>query len=59
MELTPKPGHPIGYARVSTLEQNVQAQAGALQAAGCERIFTEQVVRVAPAELAALKAERA
>lgn len=58
-ELTPKPRHLIGYACGSTLEQNVQAQADVLQAAGRERIFTEQAVRVAPAELAALKPERA
>jgi hypothetical protein len=29
----------IGYARVSTKEQDTTAQASALKAAGCERIF--------------------
>ena len=32
----------VGYARVSTLDQNPQLQTDALQAAGCERIFTEK-----------------
>lgn len=32
----------IGYARVSTLEQDTQAQISALQSAGCERIFQEK-----------------
>jgi DNA invertase Pin-like site-specific DNA recombinase len=34
----------IGYARVSTLEQNVDLQHAALAAAGCNRIFTDQGV---------------
>lgn len=33
----------IGYARVSTLEQDPALQHDALDAAGCERVFTERV----------------
>jgi DNA invertase Pin-like site-specific DNA recombinase len=33
----------IGYARVSTLEQNAQLQQDALNEAGCEKIYTDQV----------------
>ena len=33
----------IGYARVSTLDQNPQHQIEALNEAGCEKIFTEKI----------------
>ena len=33
----------IGYARVSTLDQDPQHQVKALKASGCSRIFTDQI----------------
>jgi DNA invertase Pin-like site-specific DNA recombinase len=38
-----KRGLLIGYARVSTLDQNLALQQDALTGAGCEKIFTEQM----------------
>ena len=40
----------IGYARTSTVEQGASfdAQHAQLRAAGCEKVFAEQVSAVAP-----------
>ena len=36
-------GYTIGYARVSTLDHNLALQRDALEEAGCEKIFIEQM----------------
>jgi DNA invertase Pin-like site-specific DNA recombinase len=36
-------GYKIGYARVSTLDQNLALQQDALREAGCQKIFIEQI----------------
>ena len=33
----------IGYARISTLEQNLDLQVDALKKEGCEKIITDEV----------------
>lgn len=44
----PASGAIIGYARVSTDEQNLDLQLRALEKAGCERIYSETCSAVAP-----------
>ena len=46
----------IGYARVSTSEQNLDLQLAALQAAGCSRIYTDQGISGADFERPGLTA---
>lgn len=41
--MTTSTGAKIGYARVSSREQNLDSQIDMLQAAGCEKIFQEKV----------------
>lgn len=42
-EATPAPGERIGYARVSTEEQNLDMQVAALDRAGCLRVMSEKL----------------
>lgn len=37
------PGYRIGYARISTLDQNLALLQDALKLSGCEKIFIEQI----------------
>jgi len=39
---TPRAGYLVGYARVSTLEQDLALQRDALEVVGCQRVFTDQ-----------------
>lgn len=45
----------IGYARVSTFDQNLDLQVQALQQAGCEKIFKDEGISGAKAERPGLK----
>ncbi len=40
----------IGYARVSTRDQNLDMQVSALTDAGCEKIYSEKVSGIAHRE---------
>jgi DNA invertase Pin-like site-specific DNA recombinase len=37
----------IGYARVSTADQNIDAQLSALKKAGCEKLYQDQTLQEA------------
>ena len=47
---------PVGYARVSTLDQNLDLQLSALEKAGCEKLYQDQISGT-KAGLAAAKAK--
>lgn len=48
MTVDKRPGRLIGYARVSTLEQNLDMQIEALNRAGCKPIHIEKVSAARP-----------
>jgi DNA invertase Pin-like site-specific DNA recombinase len=41
----------IGYARVSTFDQNPDLQKDALEKTGCEKIFTDTIMERCPKDL--------
>lgn len=54
----PDSGAVIGYARVSTVEQNLAMQVEALERAGCHRVITEKVSAVSSKRVELEKALR-
>ena len=55
-------GHLLGYARVSTTDQDAALQIDALTAAGCYRVFVDSLLQIQPlaeGEVARLRSELA